>query len=333
MTTLATWMQRRTTQSASRVYCVVPRDLAAELHDELRRFYLESPQMEVLVERRTGDRRGGRCDPAAAPRPRRSVPAAERRLDGDRRRAPRRLATAGLPAAAAVYRRRIVFARASVPLSESEADARLVRLAQAGDSLAFGELYGRYHARVQRYLSGLLGDEQEAEDAAHEVFLSALDALPRYVESGAFRAWLFTIAQRRGLTQLSREHALATDPEQILTHVDATESCRLEAASLFYDEEIWRIVRRLSKEQQRVFVLRHALDWTHGMIAVQLDKTPEAVRKLEGRASAILAERLTELGQAPERRHRMPMLTRMKPLPVMARRRFALAIARPGHAR
>jgi hypothetical protein len=40
------------------IYCVVPEVLADELYDKLVRYYQDDSNVEVIVERRTADRRG-----------------------------------------------------------------------------------------------------------------------------------------------------------------------------------------------------------------------------------------------------------------------------------
>lgn len=42
------------------VYVLVPYDLAATLHEPLRRHFRKDPSVEVVVERRRAERRGGR---------------------------------------------------------------------------------------------------------------------------------------------------------------------------------------------------------------------------------------------------------------------------------
>src|SRR5258708_24223752 len=64
------------------------------------------------------------------------------------------------------------------------------------DPHAFGPLYRRYLARVYRYVRAHVPGEDEAADITQQVFLQALDALPRYSERGVpFAAWLFRIAR------------------------------------------------------------------------------------------------------------------------------------------
>ena len=39
------------------IYCVVPQDLADELYDKLVAYYADDPNVEVIVDRRKGERR------------------------------------------------------------------------------------------------------------------------------------------------------------------------------------------------------------------------------------------------------------------------------------
>jgi hypothetical protein len=40
------------------IYCVVPQELADELYEKLVAYYAEDPNVEVIVDRRKGERRG-----------------------------------------------------------------------------------------------------------------------------------------------------------------------------------------------------------------------------------------------------------------------------------
>jgi hypothetical protein len=60
------------------IYCVIPPELADELYDKLVAYYEDNPNVEVIVDRRSGpDRRSGQ-DPGEFK---------ERRVTRDRRRA------------------------------------------------------------------------------------------------------------------------------------------------------------------------------------------------------------------------------------------------------
>ena len=61
------------------IYCVIPTELADELYDRLVEHYRANPNVQVIINRRSEDRRGGEDDVDAE--------TAERRLTRDRRRA------------------------------------------------------------------------------------------------------------------------------------------------------------------------------------------------------------------------------------------------------
>jgi hypothetical protein len=59
------------------IYCVIPPELKDELYDKLVKYYEDNPNVEVIVDRRTGpDRRQGKPSPEMK----------ERRTTRDRRR-------------------------------------------------------------------------------------------------------------------------------------------------------------------------------------------------------------------------------------------------------
>ncbi len=47
------------------IYCVVPEELAPELYDKLSDYYADDPNVEVIIDRRRGERRA-RGDSASA---------------------------------------------------------------------------------------------------------------------------------------------------------------------------------------------------------------------------------------------------------------------------
>ena len=47
------------------IYCVVPEELAPELYDKLAEYYADDPNVEVIIDRRRGERRAGEGDGAS----------------------------------------------------------------------------------------------------------------------------------------------------------------------------------------------------------------------------------------------------------------------------
>jgi RNA polymerase sigma-70 factor, ECF subfamily len=77
---------------------------------------------------------------------------------------------------------------------EAAAEAALLRAGRAGDVAALEQLLGLHKRALVQLCHGILGHAEDAEDAAQETFLRALDALTGFRGDAAFRTWLFRIA-------------------------------------------------------------------------------------------------------------------------------------------
>ncbi len=79
--------------------------------------------------------------------------------------------------------------------TSDEDEVALIHAAQEHPP-AFAPLYQRYRDRIHAYLRTRVATAEDAADLTQQVFLQALDALPRYRARGApFAAWLFRIAR------------------------------------------------------------------------------------------------------------------------------------------
>src|SRR5205807_1727547 len=74
-----------------------------------------------------------------------------------------------------------------------------VRADEAG---AFEELVARYQGRLVGVMHRLVGNAEEAEDLAQEVFLRIYRARKKYRARSKFSTWLFTIANNLALNTL-----------------------------------------------------------------------------------------------------------------------------------
>src|SRR5712692_9230141 len=73
---------------------------------------------------------------------------------------------------------------------------------RADEPSAFEELVGRYQNRLVGVMHHLIGNAEEAEDLAQEVFLRIYRARKRYRPRAKFSTWLFTIANNLALNAL-----------------------------------------------------------------------------------------------------------------------------------
>lgn len=86
----------------------------------------------------------------------------------------------------------------AAPLDERRAtdlrDRRLVRRVRAGDDRAFEEIVRLYQHRIFGLMLRMIGNRQEAEDLAQEVFITVHRAIGTYRGEGRFYTWLYRIA-------------------------------------------------------------------------------------------------------------------------------------------
>ncbi len=73
-------------------------------------------------------------------------------------------------------------------------DRRLIRKLRQGDERAFEELVGLYQNRIYGLMLRMIGNPEEAEDLAQEVFITVHRAIGTYRGEGRFYTWLYRIA-------------------------------------------------------------------------------------------------------------------------------------------
>ena len=316
------------------VYCIVPRDLASDLHEYLREHWRGDPSVVVVVDRRHSDRRFGerRVEPnvPAEPSERRRFTTSAGRRAGDRRTAARVSAPLKLPVVAEPHAHRLTFLERLTPVTgiaeDSDTD-RLITLVQGGDHAAFDVLYLRYYDRVYAYARVALRDAHEAEDVAQQVFGNVIEALPRYeVRAGTpFRSWLFRITRNVVLRTLQRSGRLSPqEPAEIEQRLERPAPEAPLGLEWLSDMDLASQVERLPITQRQVLLLRYVFEFETREIADALERTPVAIRMLEHRAMRALEARLAALRGGSGGQFRSPSTRRLAVLPVVLGRRLAL---------
>jgi RNA polymerase sigma-70 factor, ECF subfamily len=189
-------------------------------------------------------------------------------------------------------------------------DDALVRAAQAGDAGAFGQLYERHFGRIYGYLVKL-GEPAEAEDLTAQVFLRALEALPRSRwTGGSVRAWLVRIAHNL-LTDAHRRRA-----RRRCAPLDETLPDRTPAADpadwILHQErgqEVRAAVARLPEAHRQVLALKFVAGLSNAEVAAVLGRSEGAVKAVQHAALDALRRRLArrlefDVPAAPRRRPR-----------------------------
>jgi RNA polymerase sigma-70 factor (ECF subfamily) len=159
-------------------------------------------------------------------------------------------------------------------------DEALVRRAQAGDRVAFGDLVQRYQRPVYGFVYRLLPNQEVAADVTQEVFVRAWTYLGRFDACRPLRPWLYRIAANRASSRRSREQAqavlglddLESEPASGVT--PAGEFERTELAG-----EVRRAVAGLSPQQRDAIVLVELEGQTAIEAAEVMGCSPATVRQ------------------------------------------------------
>lgn len=97
-------------------------------------------------------------------------------------------------------------------MASSEEDKGLVAKTLAGDRDAFGVLVERYAAQARRVARAVLGDPDDADDAAQDGFLSALVKLGQYDTRRPFGPWLMRIVANAATDRRRRSNVRRAEP-------------------------------------------------------------------------------------------------------------------------
>lgn len=173
-------------------------------------------------------------------------------------------------------------------MSETEQIAQ----AKRGDDAAWVALVRQHQEAVFRLAYLLLGDADDAEDVAQEVFVRAWRALDRFDADRPLRPWLLEITRnqcfnwrrsaRRYLAALGRwgaDEPAPVDPDAQL-------------AEAWQATVLWQAVRRLRVADQEVIYLRCFLELSVEETATALKVAPGTVKSRLSRALQRLRERI-----------------------------------------
>src|SRR6266702_4431099 len=93
-------------------------------------------------------------------------------------------------------------------------DEELLAAHVRGDRFAFGQLVARHERRVFGICLRMLGNREDAQDAAQDAFLAALRRASSFRQAAAFSTWLYRIAVNAATDQARRRVRARTTPLQ-----------------------------------------------------------------------------------------------------------------------
>ena len=184
-----------------------------------------------------------------------------------------------------------------------EDEQRWLEEARQGNQDSFGRLIGVYQSPVFNLAYRMLGNADEAEQAAQEAFIRAWTRLDSYKPAHKFSTWLLSITSnycidllRKRRTQLlSLDGPLPAHPALMSERSSGPEA---QAAIGEQQDIIQELLQSLPDDYRQTVVLRYWYDMSYDEIAEVMDTTVSAIKSRLFRARRQLAETGLEMGFA-----------------------------------
>ncbi len=156
--------------------------------------------------------------------------------------------------------------------SGGEDDRELVREAQGGSERAFNELVLKYRKNVYLTAVGMIGDADDAEDIAQDVFVKAYESLSLFRGDSAVYTWLYRITVNLCLNRLRKRKVRSffglEEVSQTLAAPEGAEPAELQELN----KRLRKAISELPEKQRAVFILRHFHELPHADIAQIMDR-------------------------------------------------------------
>jgi RNA polymerase sigma factor (sigma-70 family) len=173
--------------------------------------------------------------------------------------------------------------RARFGVEHRDSDSEATGACRAGRAMAheasrrFEEVFGELYRLAYRVSFRLLGDRCDAEDAAQEALARAHLHWARLDEHP--EGWVVSVTTNISIDRLRRRRRPPTRGSEPVSLVDAYLPERLDLV---------RAIKRLSRRQREVVVLRYIADWPETDVADALGCSPGTVKAHASRGLATL---------------------------------------------
>ena len=152
----------------------------------------------------------------------------------------------------------------------------------------FDDIFARFHGPIYRYILGMVGNPEQAQDLTQDTFVKAYKALPSTGDP-ILPAWLYRIAtntaldalrHRRRLTWLpfapGQDEAIPAEESDLPTILAESEAIRLSLARLTPPQRACLLMR--ARDGLSLDEIAHALRMSKGNVKITLFRAKERFR-------------------------------------------------------
>lgn len=192
--------------------------------------------------------------------------------------------------------------------AKEHTDVILVEECRNGDASAFEELVRRYKDRIYNVAYRYLGNHEDAQDVAQDVFIRAYRGIREFKGKAKVYTWLYSIAgnlarnklrdgHRKGRDMGTSLEALEESAPAVARRALGRSSGTPEDAARQHemDELLQRCLEELPEHYRMAFVLRTFEDLSYDEIADAMGCPAGTVKSRLNQARVLLQQRLREL--------------------------------------
>jgi RNA polymerase sigma factor (sigma-70 family) len=159
----------------------------------------------------------------------------------------------------------------------------LIKAAQSGDRDALITLLREIENHVYRTAYYILGNEQDALDAAQEALIRIYTKINSYEEKAQFKTWVQRIVTNLCIDKF-RKSKPTVSIEQYDLNFTENKTVEDEVMSAYVAQDIKEAIDKLPEHHRSVVVLRYLQDFSYNEIAESLDLPINTVKSYLFRA-------------------------------------------------
>ncbi|MEK5450972.1 RNA polymerase sigma factor [Paenibacillus sp. FSL R7-0331] len=158
-------------------------------------------------------------------------------------------------------------------LREEEELTVIVGQVQQGAVQAYSLIIEHFQRPIYLYCYYLLGSRGEAEDAAQDIFLKAMEHIGGFRQTVSFSAWLYRIA-RNHCTDLLKKRS-----KGFRLFAMYRQQAETEGSGPALTDRVHELLTLLTAEERQILLLRALENYNFEQIAVVVGMNPARVRK------------------------------------------------------
>ena len=188
-----------------------------------------------------------------------------------------------------------------------DGDEELVARCNSGDREAFNELVLKYQKKIFNVAYRFVGDQEEANDLAQEIFAAAYQNLKKFRGDSKFSTWLFQIATNRGKNRfkyLKRRGFFANKSSQNQdedgeSYQKVVPDFSTNPENILSSRQVQKVVQEaieaLEPDHRGIVILRDIEGFSYEEIAQMLDLPEGTTKSRLHRARMVIKEKLKKV--------------------------------------